>query len=245
MPGSAAARGAIMLAEEQEPSAAAQACQEMLLNAQDAVSASLMQLSKWGMAHEAESLAPSALALLRRKERGRDGTGVDKLFEAAKGGKGALSVHELALALAKAGPESRGWSSQTALHVAARSNFVEGVKLLLAHGFDIEAVDGRGLTPVLVAARYGAAAAVAALIDGGADAEGSATSTRSNVTSHASSRSRQAQTLNPVGSAMVMALNSAPTQPLCLEVAEVLARKGCKVRSFPTQKPARLPVFLR
>ena len=47
-----------MLAEEEQgPSAAAQACQETLLNAQDAVSASLMQLSKWGMTHEPASLA--------------------------------------------------------------------------------------------------------------------------------------------------------------------------------------------
>lgn len=232
-----------MLAEEEQgPSAAAQACQETLLNAQDAVSASLMQLSKWGMTHEPASLAPSALALLRRKERGRDGTGVDKLFDAAKGGKGALSVHELALALAKAGPESRGWSNQTALHVAARSNFVEGVKLLLAHGFDIEAADGRGFTPVRVAARYGAAAAVAALLDAGAEAESTAT-TRRTATGHASSLPRHAQKVDAVGSAMVIALESAPKQPLCLEVAEVLARKGCKVRAHPKRACSQSSCF--
>lgn len=218
------------MAASGEPTAAAVACQETLLNAQDAVGATMMQLSQWGLTNEAAPLAPRALALLRRKQRGRDGTGVDKLFEAAKGGRGALSVHELAIALTKTGPESRGWSSQTALHVAARSNFVEGVKLLLAHGFDIEAVDGRGLTPVRVAARHGAAAAAAALIDAGAEAErASATTNRRNAVSHAVSLSRRALVVDDVGSAMKIALESVPKQPRCLEVAEVLAQKGCTV----------------
>lgn len=227
------------MAASGEPSAAAVVCQETLLNAQDAVGAAMMQLSQWGLTNEAAPLAPRALALLRRKERGRDGTGVDLLFEAAKGSRGALSVHELATALTKTGPESRGWSNQTALHVAARSNFVEGVKLLLAHGFDMEAVDGRGLTPVRVAARHGAAAAAAALIDAGAEAERpTATNTRRNAISHAVSLSRRALEIDDVGSAMKIALESVPRQPLCLDVAEMLARKGCRVP--PTLAPTAL-----
>lgn len=218
------------------PSAAAVECQETLRGAQDVVAATTMQLSKWGLTDDAVPLAPRALALLRRKEQGRDGTGVDKLFAAAKGGKGALSVHELTVALTKAGPESRGWSGQTALHVAARSNFVEGTQLLLAHGFDIEAVDGRGLTPVGVAARHGAAAAAAALIDAGAEAERpAAANVRRHAISHVVSLSRRALQVDAVGSAMAIALESVPTQPLCIDVAEVLAQKGCTVPpSFAT-----------
>lgn len=219
-----------MPAQARGPGAAAAACQEALMDAEDRVAASMMDLAKWGLTNEAAPLAPRALALMRRKEQGRDGTGVDKLFEAAKGGRGALSVHELAAALTKAGPESRGWSSQTALHVAARSDFTEGVKLLLAHGFDIEAVDGRGLTPVRVAARHGAARAAAALIDAGARVEAaSAAGTRRGAVSHAVSLSRRSMQTDAVGSAMAIALESVRKQPLCIDVAETLARKGCVV----------------
>ena len=218
-----------MPAAKKAPSAG-ELCQEALLDRQDAVAAAMMQMAQWGLTSDAAPLGPSALALMRRKERGSDGTGVDKLFDAAKGGKGTLSVHELAVALTKAGPESRRWSSQSALHVAARSDFVEGVKLMLAHGFDIEAVDSRGLTPVRVAARHGAANAVAALIDAGARVEAqSSTLQRRGAVSMAISLSKSSMVGDTMDSAMAIALENVPKQPKCVDAAEVLAKKGCAV----------------
>lgn len=60
-----------------------------------------------------------------------------------------------------------GW---TALHYAATSGNVAIIKMLLEHHAYIDTESPNGSTPLMMAAKYGTADAVRALLDGGADA---------------------------------------------------------------------------
>ena len=190
-----------------------------LAEAKDQVAETMLQLASWGLAgpepaEGAELNESVGFALVKRQRDGRDGTGIGKLFAAAKGGKGALSLHELAVALSKVDVDSRGWSSQTALHVAAHADWADGIRVLLAHMADIEAADGRGMTPMLVAARHGCPAAIAALVDAGA---------------RTAAPPAQAGGGKRVAGAMQTALENVGQQPRCMDAAEVLAAKGVPV----------------
>ena len=191
-----------------------------LAEAKDQVAETMLQLASWGLAgpepaEGAELNESVGFALVKRQRDGRDGTGIGKLFAAAKGGKGALSLHELAVALSKVDVDSRGWSSQTALHVAAHADWADGIRVLLAHMADIEATDGRGMTPTLVAARHGCPAAIAALVDAGART--------------AAPPAQAGGGGKRVAGAMQTALENVGQQPRCMEAAEVLAAKGVPV----------------
>ena len=191
-----------------------------LAEAKDQVAETMLQLASWGLAgpepaEGAELNESAGFALVKRQRDGRDGTGIGKLFAAAKGGKGALSLHELAVALSKVDVDSRGWSSQTALHVAAHADWADGIRVLLAHMADIEATDGRGMTPTLVAARHGCPAAIAALVDAGART--------------AAPPAQAGGGGKRVAGAMQTALENVGQQPRCMEAAEVLAAKGVPV----------------
>ncbi len=59
-----------------------------------------------------------------------------------------------------------GW---TALHYAATSGNVAIIKMLLEHHAYIDTQSPNGSTPLMMAAKYGTAEAVRALLDGGAD----------------------------------------------------------------------------
>ncbi|MBS0396905.1 MAG: ankyrin repeat domain-containing protein, partial [Proteobacteria bacterium] len=65
-----------------------------------------------------------------------------------------------------AGPDRR-----TALHEAADGQQAEAARLLIEHGAAVEAKDAAGDTPLLVAARRGAAPVVAVLLEARADAD--------------------------------------------------------------------------
>ncbi len=62
-----------------------------------------------------------------------------------------------------------GRDRRTALHEAADGQRPETARLLLAHGADVNARDATGDTPLLVAARRGAAPVIEVLLDAGAD----------------------------------------------------------------------------
>ncbi len=87
------------------------------------------------------------------------------LLEAVKRGD-AAAVRSLAR---RATVNVASADGTTPLHVAARSDQVTILKLLIASGAQVNATDRYGITPLALAAMNGSAPAIAALLDAGAD----------------------------------------------------------------------------
>lgn len=77
---------------------------------------------------------------------------------------------KMAVLLVESGAKLREFSfGNTELHLAAIRGFAELIPVLVRHGAQVNAVNYYGHTPLYYAARHGHRAAVAALIDAGAD----------------------------------------------------------------------------
>ena len=115
----------------------------------------LATASGYAGARGTQSAAPSAAAedpatLLKRAARDGDGATLERLLETVPA------------ALASA-------DRRTALHEAADGQKADAARLLLDHGAVVDARDVAGDTPLLVAARRGAAPVIAVLLDAKAD----------------------------------------------------------------------------
>ncbi|KAJ9466628.1 Ankyrin repeat [Diplonema papillatum] len=149
----------------------------------------------------------------------------------------APELVELLLGRGGGGDRLRHPKARAGLHEAARSDAVACVALFLRHGADCNAADAEGATPLMLAAKHGAAAAFAAILRSEHSAADAATAnpTTGETVAHVAAKYERAELLELLASHHTAEARS-PIDPLSipdahgylpLHYAALLGHVGC------------------